>query len=156
MSRTENSLGSQQYYGPRETEALPYAISKYGHVVEVAVPFTYDKLPYTSDTDSAIPEIPAGALLKESWIEVVETFSGAGTETYDFGTEEADGTAIDADGLHAAVAIGDMTAGSWVEGAGAQIGTGLATAGQLVGAASAGTVTAGRGRLILRYVRPSA
>lgn len=156
MSRTENSIGSQQYYGPRETEALPYAISKYGHVIEVAVPFTYDKLPYTSATDGAIPEIPAGALLKEAWVEVVETFAGAGTETFNFGIAESDGTAVDADGLVAAADINAMTAGAWLKGAGALIEAGLGTSGQIVGAASAGTVTAGRGRFVLRYVRPSA
>lgn len=154
--RTNNSLEAQQYYGPRSTEALPYAVSKYGHIIEISVPFTFDKLPYASTVDQAIPEIKQYSLLKESWVEIVESFAGAGTETFDFGIQETDGTEVDNDGLHAAIAIADMTAGSWFDGAGALIGDGLPTAGQIVGAASAGTVTAGRGRLVLRFIEPSA
>lgn len=156
MGRTNTSLDAQQYYGPREIEALPYAASKYGHVIEISVPFTFDKLPAPSTVDQAIPEIAQYSLIKESWVEIVETFSGAGTETFDFGIQEQDGTEVDNDGLHAAIAIADMTAGSWFAGAGVLVGDGLPTAGQLYGAASAGTVTAGRGRLILRFISPSA
>lgn len=63
----------------------------------------------------------------------------------EFGTAQADGTAIDQDGL---VATGTTTA----EGAGALVGTVTTEANYLVATATTTAPTAGKGQLIVEYI----
>lgn len=72
--------------------------------------------------DRGIAKIPAGAIIKDCYL-VVRT-PAAASSTLDVGTYEADGTAIDADGLLASAATD--TAGLVNTTAGALIGTQVA------------------------------
>lgn len=121
----------------------------------VAVDFRYDDLPTNSTTDEGILVIPAKSFLVSARLEVLEAFAG-GT-SYDIGLVQTDGTAIDADGLFAALALASINGvGKWAVGAGALVGavSSLTLDGQIKVAAT-GTFTAGRARLIVEYI-PSA
>lgn len=119
-------------------------------VIEYA--FSYDNLPESAEDGGLTVSIPAGAAIKEAYLDVEEDFTTAGgTGTVDVGLEQADGTAIDVDGLIAAAAEADLVAGYREVGAGALVGARIgANAGQVAVAPSA-ALTAGKGRLLIRY-----
>lgn len=117
--------------------------------------FRYDDLPAASSTDEGRLVIPAKSFIVSARLEVLEAFAG-GT-SYNIGTEQADGTDIDVDGLFAALALASIdTVGKWAVGAGALVGavSSLTLDSHLVAVAT-GTFTAGRARLIVEYI-PSA
>ena len=118
--------------------------------------FSYNDLP-TYAVDGYTATIPSGATIQEVSVDVITTFAGAGTETFDIGLYTPAGVAVDANGLVAAAAITSLTAGSHVAGAGAVVGTNTTADTQVVVAASAATVTAGKARLLIKYTpKPAA
>lgn len=151
----ENSagLGVRNHYGPREiVEKFGGEVSTSGLTKEAEWVFDYDDLPVYGTGGEMEVTLPAGAFIVSAKIEVLTAFAGAGTETYNLGLNSDASTAIDADGIDAAVAIGALTAGAWIDCDGALVGASIgAAAGQLVVVASAGTVTAGKARLIVEY-----
>jgi len=102
---------------------------------------------YTGDVS-----IPAYANIVSAELVVGETFLG-GT-TLDVGLFELDGSAIDADGLIAAAAVADLTIGERIVGAGAVIGETVGSEQAYIGLTATGTFTAGKGRLIIKYIDP--
>lgn len=97
-----------------------------------------------------IEVIPAGAFIKEAFI-LVEDGIALGATTLDIGLFEADGTAIDADGL-----VADATAAELVEGIlkldGALIGTKMGdVAGYIKATQSADTAFTGKGKLVVTF-----
>ena len=127
-----------------------------GDIEEVVLDFAYDDLPTYGQNDGRILSIPANSLIVSSRLNV-KTAAAGGT-SYTIGLHQADGTAIDADGLHTAAQLvtASLTAGAWLVGGGALVGAGTgAAAGQIVVAAT-GTFTAGEYRLIVEYMRPKA
>lgn len=149
-----------------------------GNVYELEYRFSYDDLPgysAASVNDAVKQSIPANAAIVSAWVRVEETFAG-GT-SLEFGTVKAsDGTAVDADGLiPAAVGVtANLVAGNLISGRGAQVieapdaagtahvdgdgvyvaaATGpICTVASLLSVVAVGTFTAGRARVILRYV----
>lgn len=100
--------------------------------------------------------IPAGSYIKNAWLVVEEGFTSGGAATLDIGTYNAAGTAIDADGVDAAIALAAIdTEGKVVVNDGAQVG-GVVT----VGAAGAyvkakynvAAYTAGVAKLYVEYI----
>jgi hypothetical protein len=145
--------GVTVHYGPRTTEG------KYGRegasngVTKSAEwTFTYDALP-VAGTDIMGVSIPAYSKITSATLEILTAFAG-GT-SYDIGLEEEDGTAIDVDGIDAAVALAAIDArGDVVVCNGALVGGVLSTgaaAGKLTVAAT-GTFTAGKARLVVNYI----
>ena len=114
------------------------------------IPFAFSKLP-TYGADKIVQAIPEGAHIDS--VDFVVTTAFAGGTSYAVGLYEADGTAIDADGLvtdvNAPVAnIG--AAGDVVHGSGALVGTALAAEGQ-VKVTATGTFTAGEGVIVVKF-----
>jgi len=100
--------------------------------------------------------IPANSAILEAIF--FSTEAGAGGTSVNIGLYQADGTVIDADGLFAALLVAEMGLGEVSHGDGALVQeSGIGVAG--VGSADAyiamtptGTFTAGKGRLIVRYI----
>lgn len=122
-----------------------------GRVQTLEYVFTYDNLPTYAEDGQLTVSIPAGAAIVDCYLDVTTAFVGTGTDTLDVGLYQADGTAIDADGLIAAEAEANLTAGARITGAGALVGARIgANAGQVT-VAWTGTASAGEGRLLVRY-----
>ena len=137
-------------YGTRPIdESKGGQVSTSGLTKEMSWTFSYDDLPAAAN-GAMEGIIPQYAMIKNAYIMVETAFAG-GT-SYNFGTYEADGTVIDADGIDAAVATAALNAvGKVVICNGAQVGTAIAEAGQLVVAAT-GTFTAGKARVVIEYI----
>lgn len=109
-----------------------------------------------ANIDPNDPVIPAGSvILSATWVTTTEVTSG-GSATLTIGTYQADGSAIDADGIDAAVALTAINAvGETVRCDGAH----LTTAGYVANDAYIGLIyataayTAGAGKLVIEYVK---
>lgn len=166
MAREQASVGSAQYYGPRETnEGLPNSVATYGVVRQLEVYFDFADvnagLPTANaDTDAGTLLIPAGSLVKDVYIEVSTAFV-SGTPTTDtvlIGVESASGGTVDADGFFAVATVNpaDLTVG-WIKGDGALIGKTVGTVAVQVSLdTGVGTLTAGKGRLVVEYIDATA
>lgn len=150
MARESVNGYAYTHFGKRDIEdkapTLYETPGRGERVMEVT--FSYDDLPVVSADDNLILQIPANSWIKEAQLRVHTAFAG-GT-SYDIGLTEPDGTAIDADGIDAAVALTAIdAAGETVSCDGALVGNtaGIgAAAGQIVVAAT-GTFTAGKATL---------
>jgi hypothetical protein len=140
-------------YGPRgfETQLPAQYVSSQGDKVQ-SITFSYDTLPSASTNDDSVLLIPANSYVVSAILRVTTAFAG-GT-SYNIGLEETDGTAIDVDGLFAALALAAIDAvGETAIGGGALIGLAAGTgsaAGQVV-FAETGTFTAGEATLEVVY-----
>jgi len=100
--------------------------------------------------------IPAGSYIKNAYLVVDEAFTSGGAATLTIGTQTADGTNIDADGIDATVALTVIDAsGDVVVADGAQVG-GVVTVGANNAYVKAiyGTAayTAGTAKLYVEYL----
>lgn len=130
-------------------------------VIEVEMP--WDRLPAFSANEATgqllggYPNtaIPAGALIKSAVWQATTAYTGA-TATVSIGLVSADGlTEIDNDGLFDALTVASLdTVGESNVGAGALIGTKLATTGYLWVSVQTASFTAGNGRLTITYYMP--
>jgi len=147
------SQGVRKNYNVRETEKkAPSRPVTAGEVKEHVVEFAYDSLPSASELDNLVTSIPANSFLLSSHLYVSEAWVGGTSLT--IGLSEADGTAIDADGIDAAVATATLTAGAWIVNDGALVESSVGSeAGQVVATVS-GTYTAGAAKLVVRYLEP--
>lgn len=177
MSVEYTSPGStRHFYGPRPsptTQPDPAGAreSYCGNFVEVEYNFTYDNLPaWTAEnaSDALQAVIPPYSLITDAYLLVQEVFAG-GT-ALEVGTFQAvAGTAVAADGIIPA-SVGVLanldTAGDIVYGTGTQVANGkevgatgiISAAGTtgavntVIGVVATGTFTAGRARLVVRYL----
>lgn len=114
--------------------------------------FDYDNLPTNAQDGQLTRLIPAGCVVESAVLDVIEDFTtSGGTATMDIGLTEPDGTAIDADGLVAAAAEADLVAGAHIVGAGALVGANIGSADGQVDVTPSDTLTAGKGRILLKY-----
>jgi hypothetical protein len=156
----QNVDGVINYFGPRDpiSENINFSVHKSGEVHELVTVFSYDNLPVVTSNnyDPSLYNIPANSIILSAWIETLTPFTIAtSTPLLDIGLTELDGTAIDADGLFADVAVASMSAvGERVIGAGALIGTSVALTSYLNATVSGGTHGAGKLRLVIRYSPP--
>lgn len=149
--------GVVNHYGPRETNGKYGAVSKGTGIVKRAQwDFSYDDLPDAA-TNGLGHSVPAGAYIKSAVMYVDQAWtSTSGTTDLLVGFEQANGTAIDVDGLFdgteaTQTAIG--TEGNVINGAGALVGASIgANAGELVVAGSVDDLTAGKARVVVEYV----
>lgn len=97
--------------------------------------------------------LPAGAWIQSATLLVKEAIAGGTTPTLTIGTYQKDGTVIDADGIDAAVAAGDLGANAVVKCDGAQVDStsSLANSGYIV-ATTSGDPTGGSFKLVIEYM----
>lgn len=137
--------------------------TQYGVEQSIEVDLVWDRLPaFTADEAhgqiyGGYPSvaIPAGALIKSATMQTTTAFGPASSQTLSIGLVTANGTEIDNDGFFDAVAQTSMDAvGESVTGAGALIGTKLATTGYLWATVQTATFTSGRARVNIVYYMP--
>ncbi len=122
--------------------------------------FDFDDLPSGAAHNLGL-SIPANSTIVTARIRIITAFTSTST-TSDLliGLEEADGTAIDVDGLIAAAEATQTTiavVGALIIGAGALIGLTIGTAaGELIVAPSVDDLLTGRGEVIVEYMTPAA
>ena len=146
---TQAIRGVVNYYGPRLNKGQHFGglgTSK-GNTKEAFWTFDSNNFP-AAGLNGIQAEIPKGALIKGARLEVLENFVG-GTSLV-IGFAEADGTAIDADGILETTLTAALVAGADLAGDGALIDDRLAETGELV-VTPTGTFTAGKARLVLEY-----
>lgn len=158
MPRVLNSLGVPQWYGPRtESEGLPSGILEYGPERRLVIDFDYLQanagLPtINGEDDAAQLVIPDNALVTSAILFVVEAFTSDGAATLDIGTELADGTVVDADGIDS-IPVASLTAGTVLVCDGAVIGTANSTDHTQISINDGTAVfTAGSARLVVTYI----
>lgn len=148
--------GVANYYGVRTTNGK-FGAEACDELYKWAVwDFDYNDLP-TYGANNLQHVIPANATIISAELIVDVAFTSTSTTTdLDIGLYTAAGAAIDADGLITAAnatqtAIG--TAGNVVTGSGALVGKTIgATAGELVVTPTVADLTAGAGRVVVKYV----
>lgn len=120
----------------------------------------WDILPAAPDTVPSVKSIPipAGAVITNADLRIIEAFTSAGSTTLTIGLVNAAGVAIDADGIDATIAKAAIDAvGDVVQCDGALV-SGVLTIGAADGFISTTTAvgpwTAGQAELTVRYTRP--
>lgn len=147
-----SSRRAATHYGPREIEdVLPgrYAGSQGRQVFDYT--FSFDDLPVPG-LDEAILRLPANSRIIKATLRVLIAFAG-GT-SYNIGVTQPDGTAIDADGIDAAIALTAIDAvGETVLCNGALVNNldGIGTAAGQVDIVATGTFTAGKAVLSVEF-----
>lgn len=107
---------------------------------------------FLSEPTAAMPE---GALIRSATLIVLETFTSAGAPTLDLGLKDQDGVEIDHDGYAAAIALGALTQGAEIAGAGALIGTVTAANGYAsINIGGGADYTGGKALLVVDYILP--
>jgi len=162
MSREQASVNSAQYYGPREVnEGLDNQVATYGLTRQRELYFDFEQanagLPTANaEDDAGTLLIPANSFITNAYLEVGTAFTSGGLATLELGLQQADGTAIDADGLDT-IAVAALTVGSWhvLDGALVQATVGTDDAQISIDDAVA-VFTAGTGRLVIEYFEPYA
>jgi hypothetical protein len=140
---------------------LPDSVSTYGLIKQVELYMDFEEvnagLPVdNADVDAGVLVIPANALVVRAYLEVGEAFTSGGSATLELGVEGVDGSTVDADGLDT-IAVAALTAGSWAILAGAIVGATVGTADVQISVDDAtATFTAGKGRLVVEYIEPTA
>lgn len=157
----ENDDGLVIGFGARSIEGKRGGnVRTSGEKEQYVVEFSYDDLPEGTalvGADGSYVRLPDNALILDAYLEVLEAFAG-GT-SYDIGLDQADGTAIDVDGLWDALVLADINAVGARSVASAHAGT---NSGALTNAAitdpavlivtATGSFTAGRARVVVEYI----
>lgn len=165
MTTWTNEDGLQVPFGQdqaRETKSIMAEPVTNGPLKYMVVDINYNDLPtFTADlnndgTNEAFDDndgyIPAGSFITDAYL-IVETAFAGGT-SYNIGTYNKAGSAIDADGIDAAVATAALAANLAVVCNGAQVRTTtLITADAYLVVAATGTFTAGKAKLIIEYAQ---
>lgn len=97
--------------------------------------------------------LPAGTIIKDAYFVVDTAFTSGGSAVLDIGLKEGDGTAIDDDGIDAAVALGALGANAVVNCNGALVGTRLAEDSYVNFTYDTAAFTAGAGKLVVKYIQ---
>jgi hypothetical protein len=153
-----NSDGLVVGFGTRDSKNdSGSTVETKGNVEIFQMVLDFDNLPTavgTAPNTKSIP-IPAGAVINDAVLQVLTAFDAAGSATLTIGLKELDGTAIDADGIDAAIALTAIDAdGDTIQCDGALVGTDIGTAdGYIAVAVGTGPYTAGQAVLTIEYTR---
>ena len=106
------------------------AKSDTGTVIEPIVKYYTRRISDATAIGTAAPTpspddafIPSGAVITRAYIVVDTAFTSGGSAALNVGLYQADGTAIDADGIDATVAVAALSADAVIECDGADVGT---------------------------------
>lgn len=153
--------GVRLQYGPRDTDVGVVGSQwTYGQVQELVVEFDYNNLPSVKNAgkDATNHFIPKNSLITAAYFETTEDWtSSTTTDDLQVGTEKADGTDIDTDGIDtSAVTNMDGSNVGWVVCDGAQVGASVGTSDAYIVVTSngSGTLSTGAAKLVVQYVLP--
>lgn len=155
MAIWTNSDGLEVRFGIDRQTTAPDGVTSAEEKVFV---FNLEDATKIGDTDTAaVPgdatALPAGAVIKDSYFVVDEAFTSGGLAVLDIGLKQADGTAIDADGIDVDVALGALAQDAVVVNDGALIGKRLTADGYVTFTYDTAAYTAGAGKLVIKYVQ---
>lgn len=153
-----NEDGLEVGFGTRDSKNPHLAtVQTEGNVEIASMVLDYDTLPAAAGTAPNAKDfaIVGESVITRAYLRVTDAFTSGGTTTLDIGLVNAAGTAIDQDGLDAAIAKAALTAGAVIELDGALIGDSIGSAdGYISTATGSGPWTAGQAVLTIEYVRP--
>jgi hypothetical protein len=158
MSNWENADGLKVQFGPQESlnvGGTNATTKRFEATIDLTDPVGFTADLNNDGTNDGYAEdafIPAGSFITNAYL-IVTTAAADGT-SLTLGLYKADGTAIDADGIDAAVATADLAANKAVVCDGDLV-RGTATVGAAnayLKATVAGTYTAGEVKLIIEYL----
>lgn len=152
MADWTNTDGLEVRFRNPEAGATGAGVSTLGSVKNLIVDFDFATA-ITAAADSHEAFIPAGAYIKSATLIVTSAMAGT-SGTLTIGLAQKDGTVIDADGIDAAVAQATLVASAVVKCDGALAGgtVAIGAANGYVYTSLGGTVTGGRGRLVIEYI----
>lgn len=152
MADWTNSDGLEVRFNGPEAGATGAGVSTLGAVKNLVLDFDFATA-ITAAADGHEAFIPAGSYIKSATL-IVTTAMGGSSGTLTIGLAQKDGTVIDADGIDAAVAQADLEANEVVKCDGALAGgvLSIGAANGYVYTATGGTVSSGRGRLVIEYI----
>lgn len=160
--QTETGHGVRKHYGIRELNEYnnSRATPNSDYTKELILTFDYEDVNSGGQLTAArdfngVATLPANSFIVKATLEVTTAFTSGGAATLTIGLVEPDGTAIDADGIDAAIALTAIDAvGERVLCDGALVGAlaGIGTAaGQIIATFGTAAFTAGAARLIVEY-----
>ena len=152
MADWNNPDGLEVRFKNPEAGQTGAGVSTLGAVKNLVLDFDFATA-ITAAADGHEAFIPAGSYIKSATLIVLSPMTGT-TGTLTIGLAQKDGSVIDADGIDAAVAQATLIASAVVKCDGALAG-GVAAIGAANGyvyTSLGGTVTGGRGRLIVEYI----
>lgn len=155
MAEWTNSDGLVVRYTDPSATAFSATTRQVGAVHQLVVKFTYDNLPTPASGDARAASIPANCWIKDAYLLATSDWGGT-TPTLTIGLAQEDGTAIDADGIDAAIAEAALDTGDVVQCDGALVSAGTvadASNRAYVVATTGGTVTSGAATLVIEYVQ---
>lgn len=125
-----------------------------GVVQELVLPITGTELETSVPTNiSNGAHIPANSLINSATLYVETAFASGGSATLTIGTYQADGTAIDADGIDATIALTAIDADDdEITCDGAQVGATVSQAAYVAAIYGTAAFTAGEARLVIEYI----
>lgn len=152
-----NSDGLVVGFGPRDSKNDNGAVVEtIGNVEVFQMNLDFDNLPAASGTAPSTKSIPlpANAVINDAVIQVTEAFTAAGAATLTLGLKNSAGTAIDADGIDAAIAVAALSLGATIQCDGALVGADIGTAdGYIASAVATGPFLTGHAILTIEYTR---
>lgn len=168
MTQWTNDDGLTVWYEREQSERdVPSAASvvTFGAKNQMVIDLNYDNLPAeTTDSNNdgtndgwndGDPYIPAGSYITGAFIVVEAQWTTGSSAALNIGLSQKDGTVIDADGIDAAIATGLLNVDRAVTCDGALAG-GTATIGgadaYVKAAASTGSFTGGKAKLVIEYI----
>ena len=161
MARAEvwvNNDGLEVEFGTSDSRSDRLAtVQTEGNVEIASMVLDYDLLPAAATNAPSVKSIqlPAHAVVTRAYLRVTDEFTSGGATTLQIGLIEADGTAIDQDGLFEAIAKAALDAGDVVEGDGALVGESIGDEDGFISTlVTTGPYTAGQAVLTIEYVRP--
>lgn len=149
-----NADGLQLNYGTRDVEVnYARAVGGVDAVQQVVFDIKGTSIGTTVTIKASQAFIPANSLITRATLLVKAAFTSGGAATLDIGAYSIAGTAIDADGIDAAVAVAALGANADVSCDGALVGT-IVTADCYLGATyGTAAYTAGTARLVVEYIQ---
>lgn len=152
MADWTNSDGLEVRFKNPDAGPTGAGLSTMGAVKNISVDFDFATA-ITAAADGHEAFIPANAYIKAATLIVISAMTGT-SGTLTIGLAQKDGTVIDADGIDAAVAQATLVANAVVKCDGALAGgtAGIGAANGYLYTSTGGTVTGGRGRLVVEYI----
>lgn len=152
-----NSDGLVVGFGTRDSKNDAGAtVATKGNVEIFQMVLDYDNLPSnvgTAPSSKSIP-LPANATIVSAYLQTLSDWATADAATLDLGLKQADGTAIDEDGIDAAIAAAALDTGDTVTCDGALVGEDVGTADAYISAdVNTGSFTSGQSVLTIEYIR---
>ena len=152
MADWTNSDGLEIRFKNPEAGQTGAGVSTLGAVKNIVLDFDFATA-ITAAADGHEAFIPAGSYIKSATL-IVITAMGGSSGTLTIGLAQKDGTVIDLDGIDVAIAQATLIASAVVKCDGALAGgtAGIGAANGYVYTSTGGTVSSGRGRLVIEYI----